>query len=82
MNTKKKFDVELYKEVRQLKTWGSYGKRGDQPLVRKPVALLSTPHIMAIRLTQHQISNNMKKILADEIHYRELFPEEDIKEDD
>ena len=80
MTSEKKYDVKLHQKARKTITWGTFGKRGDEPLKIKTISELSTPHIMAIRLTQHQISNEMKEYFANEIAYREEHPECNITE--
>ena len=42
------FDDEPHAIQRQILTWGTYGKDGNQPLSRKPIELMSTEHIQAV----------------------------------
>ena len=81
MTLEKKFDLVAHKEARLHVTWGTLGpNREHKTHVLKPIAQLSTAHIMAIRLTQHQISDGMKQHFANEITYRELYPKENISD--
>ena len=79
MTSEKKFDLELHRRARKTLTWGTLGPQGNfktHKMVK--IADLSTPHIVAIRLTQHHINDTLKQHFANEIHYRELFPEANI----
>ena len=42
------YDDEPHAVQRKVLTWGSYGKDGDQPLKRIPVAEMETDHIKAV----------------------------------
>lgn len=56
--------------IRENFKWGTYGKNGDQPLVRKTLASLDTEHIEAILETQSQLREHIKKVFKDELEYR------------
>jgi len=58
-------------DVREVVTWGTYGKGGDQPLKRVPIMDLSDEHIEAILRTQDHIKKSpMEAILKREQLYR------------
>lgn len=56
--------------IREAFKWGTYGKNGDQPLVRKTLASLDTSHIEAILETQSQLREHIKKVFKDELMFR------------
>jgi hypothetical protein len=56
--------------IRTAFTWGTYGKNGDQPLVRKTLASLGTEHIEAILRTQTHLSTHITKVFEDELIFR------------
>ena len=65
-----------FKEVREIFTWGTRGKCGDEPLVRKALIALSTDHIVAILKTQHHISQEVRGLFIAELEWRrEVFIE-------
>jgi hypothetical protein len=42
------YDDEPHEVQREVITWGTYGKHGDQPLTRKTIASMETEHIQAV----------------------------------
>lgn len=60
-------DFEL---VRQATTWGSRGKKGDEPLRYVPVAEMSDKHIQVVLDTQHMMSTVIKGVMIMEHDYR------------
>ena len=68
-------DLSLYsdaphKQLRDVVTWGTRGKNGDQPLKWVPVCDMETDHIEACLETQSQMSESMRRLLEDELAYR------------
>lgn len=63
-------DDDDFTEIRQVFTWGTYGKAGDQPLEYVHLFSMSTAHIIAILDTQTHISKKIRKVFEDELEYR------------
>lgn len=42
------YDDQPHEVQREVLTWGTYGKNGDQPLSYKPIALMDTEHLKAV----------------------------------
>ena len=65
---------ESFKENHELLrvelTWGTYGKDGKSKYKRVKIYRLTTEHIEAILLTQNQINAVLKKVLVNELKYR------------
>ena len=59
-----------HEEVREVFTWGSYGKRGDEPLTVRPLKELSPDHIGSILRTQHQLSEERRMMFINELVWR------------
>ena len=55
--------------VRDLVKWGTYGKKGDQPLKYVSVAEMTTEHIEAV-LENCNIHPNLKIVFERELNYR------------
>jgi len=56
--------------VREAFMWGTYGKGGNQPFVRKYLKDLDTDHIEAILETQHHISDWTRAVFENELEHR------------
>lgn len=63
-------DDDDFTEIRQVFTWGTYGKDGDQQLKYVHLFCMSTAHIIAILDTQTHISQKIRKVFEDELEYR------------
>jgi hypothetical protein len=71
------YDDAPHKEIREVFTWGTYGKNGDEPLQWKKLKDMTTAHILAVLETQTQLPDYTKRLFEEEINFREL---ESIKE--
>lgn len=58
-----------FEVIRESLEWGSYGKRGDQPLTYKPISQLSNVHIKNI-VNDNVCENWFKSYLLEELAYR------------
>ena len=58
------------KIVREVLSWGTYGKNGDEPYKEVLLKDMTLEHIKAILKTQKQISINFKKCLEAELFLR------------
>lgn len=56
--------------VREYLMWGTYGRRGTNPLKHVLLKDMSNDHINAILSTQTQITDFYRKALTDELEYR------------
>jgi len=56
--------------LRNYATWGTYGKSGEEPLQRIPIASLATEHIYAI-MDYLSKEHHYIPILQNELSYRE-----------
>ena len=63
-------DDDTHEVIRESFKWGTYGKKGDQPLERKPLSLLHTEHIESILETQTHLKSHIVKVFEDELEYR------------
>lgn len=61
---------DSHETVRKAFKWGTYGKDGNQQLVRIPVAELEVDHIKAILTTQTQLKCEIRTILVNELAFR------------
>lgn len=59
-----------HEQIREVFTWGTYGKEGDQPLKFRLLRELSDNHIAAILETQSHMPDYMKEVFMNEQHYR------------
>lgn len=65
------YDDEPHEKLRNVCTWGTYGKDGDQPLKFVRVAEMSDMHIQNIlEKLGNSIYPTYKKIFQDELVYR------------
>jgi hypothetical protein len=64
------FTDDKHEVIREAFKWGTYGKNGDQPLVRKTLASLDTEHIEAILRTQLHLKDHIRKVFEGELEYR------------
>ena len=62
---------DSHSAIREAFMWGTRGKDGKQPLVKKYLKDLDIDHIKAILETQDRISNYMQDIFENELEYRE-----------
>ena len=60
---------EEHEADREKFTWGSYGRDGDEPLVRRPISDLSSNHIYNIMRTQ-QLGVDYYLLFIRELIYR------------
>ena len=56
--------------IRDVVTWGTYGKNGDQPLRVVPVSEMSNDHIQAVLDIQGRIHPHIREVLITELEYR------------
>ncbi|CAB4222383.1 hypothetical protein UFOVP1655_91 [uncultured Caudovirales phage] len=63
-------DDDTHEVIRESFKWGTYGKKGDQPLVLIPLKSLDTEHIEAILETQTHLKSHIVKVFEDELEYR------------
>lgn len=60
-----------HEEIREVFTWGTYGKDGKQPRTEVKLKDMSTEHIEAILLTQKHIFNTYAEdLFINELEYR------------
>lgn len=59
-----------HEEIREVFTWGTYGKNGDEPFHLVLLKDMTDNHIKTILDTQH-ISDYMIELFGDELEYRE-----------
>lgn len=64
------FSDDLFSIVRQHLLWGTYGKKGDQPLKRVALMDMSDDHIIAV-LKLH-IAPWRKELMEQELEYRSV----------
>ena len=65
-------DDDPHEIIRESFKWGTYGKKGDQPLVLIPLKLLDKEHIEAILETQTHLKSPIVKVFEDELEYRNV----------
>lgn len=58
-----------FEQIRESMHWGTYGKKGDQPLRYVTVSQMTDGHIKAI-LNQNMGAKWVQEILEDELKYR------------
>lgn len=58
---------------REVFSWGTRGKNGDEPLRFIPLCEMTSEHIEAILETQWQISDYVRKLFADELEFRQFY---------
>jgi hypothetical protein len=57
--------------IRQVVTWGTYGKNGDETLVHVTIADMSSEHLQACLDTQQRTMRPaLLKVMQDELEYR------------
>ena len=59
-----------HSEIRQVFTWGTYGKSGDEPLRLVKLKDMTDNHIQAILDTQTHIPDYMRTLFENEQEYR------------
>ena len=64
------YSDEPHERIREVFTWGTYGKMGDQPLKYVALKDLSNNHVAAILETQSHMPQYMRKLFEDEQGYR------------
>lgn len=62
---------EPHSVQRWVLTWGTYGKNGDQPLQRKPIALMDTDHLNKV-LEDCNPRDVIRVAMQEELIYRKL----------
>lgn len=60
-----------HNQIREVFTWGTYGKKGDQPITRKALKDLDYDHVKAIIETQKQLSTHIAQLFKNEIEFRD-----------
>lgn len=60
-----------HEQVREVVTWGTYGKNGDQPYRRVKLSEMSNAHIKAVIETQKGIYPQFKLAMMNELTYRD-----------
>lgn len=61
---------DSHEQLREVYTWGGYGKNGDQPLTVNKLKDLDTAHIEAIIKTQKQLPSQVIELFNNELEYR------------
>ena len=64
-----------HEELRNMVTWGTYGKLGDQPLSQITIATMTTKHIQAVLDTQKNMYPQVRDLMKAELEYREVCNE-------
>jgi hypothetical protein len=59
-----------HEKVREVVTWGTYGKDGDQPLTFLKVSEMSTEHIKALVEGDYPVTPWRMKVFKNELEYR------------
>jgi len=59
-----------HEKLRELVTWGTYGKKGDQPLSYRTIATMDTEHLQAVVDTQI-LYPQIKDLMQAELEYRD-----------
>jgi hypothetical protein len=67
------YDDVPHEEQREVATWGTYGKNGDEPLSYVTVANMSTEHIKAVVKTQDNVLEQLLTVLKAELWYRDVI---------
>ena len=61
---------DSHEVIREVVTWGTYGKNGDETLVHVKIADMSTQHLQACLDTQKTMRPALRKVMQDELEYR------------
>lgn len=64
------YDIDDFTVIREAFKWGTYGKKGDQPLTFRKLCELEDDHIQAILDTQTHISARVRSIFKKEQEHR------------
>jgi len=67
------YDDVPHEEQREVATWGTYGKNGDEPRSYVTVANMSTEHIKAVVKTQDNVLEQLLTVLKAELWYRDVI---------
>jgi len=67
------YDDVPHEEQREVATWGTYGKNGDEPRSYVTVANMSTEHIKAVIETQDNVLEQLLTVLKAELWYRDVI---------
>lgn len=60
-----------HEAIREVVTWGTYGKNGDETMVHVKIADMSTQHLQACLDTQKSTMRPaLYKVMQDELEYR------------
>lgn len=62
---------DSHEVIREVVKWGTYGKNGDETLVRVKIADMSTQHLQACLDTQKTMRPALRKVMQDEVKYRD-----------
>ena len=66
--------------MREITLWGTYGKKGNEPLKHILLKDMTNEHIQAILDTQKQLKQETLKVFSDELELRKEKPELNIHE--
>lgn len=66
------YTSDLHCKIREVFTWGTYGRDGLQPKKYVLLKLLTDEHLAAILRTQTHLPAEMQKVFSDEILFRDL----------
>ena len=66
------YEGDPHDKIREVFTWGTYGKMGDQPLKFVALKDLSDNHIKAILTTQSHMPQYMRDLFINEQLYRSI----------
>lgn len=61
---------DSHEVIREVVTWGTYGKSSDETLVHVKIADMSTQHLQACLDTQKTMRPALRKVMQDELEYR------------
>jgi hypothetical protein len=64
-----------HSELREIKTWGSYGKNGDEPITTRLIKDLSDEHlenVIEFMNDNERFYQSMTQIMLDEKDYRRV----------
>lgn len=62
---------DSHEVVREVVTWGTYGKNGDEPYRKVKLSEMSNAHIQACIETQHSMRPSFKEAMMNELTYRD-----------
>lgn len=65
--------------LREKVCWGTRGKDGQSPLKYISIASMDTEHIQAVLETQYQMSGVIRKIMLNELNYRNKSENQNVK---